>query len=358
MSNSNRQLAFPLALLLVFVCGAVFKPVAAKEKQKLTKSIRGIVTDTKENAISGARVFIRNVKKNTTAVLVTDEKGVFSIYGLDPQFDYEVHAEKGGLSSAFKTVSSFLERKDTALSLVLVEKGSGNTRSQLRTVSQSVEVVSSDGTRFIGDWYQPTAKPDRALPTVLFLPDYGEDKKVWESFIQDLLLKNNFAALVIDLLGRGTNDGTTQSFSPQERQKLVESKRLLHDLAAVMQWLRAKETVDSGRIAVVGTGLGASLAFVASGRFDDICSSVAILPDFKEAQALSAGIENFQPHSILYVAFQTGSPGEASARQLEKITGFPVRLQVYEDSQVVGSKVLQAIPAAAELLISWLKNTL
>jgi dienelactone hydrolase len=358
MSNSNRHLAFSLVLLVLIAYGAAFAPVAAKEKQKPTKSIRGIVTDASENTISGAKVFIRNVKKNTTAVLVTDEKGVFSIYGLDPQFDYEVHAEKGSLSTTFKMVSSYLERKDTALSLVLVDKNSGGAQSQSATVSQPVEVVSSDGTRLIGDWYQPKAKSDGALPTVLLLADFGEDKKIWESFIQGPLLRNNFAALAIDLLGRSTNDGTTQSFSRQERQKLIDSKKLLPDLGIVIHWLRAKETVDSNRIAVIGTGLGASLAFAASGRFDDIRSSVAISPDFKEAQALSAGIENFQPHSILYVAFQTGSPGESSTRQLEKITGFPVRLQIYEDSQVTGSKILQAVPDTAELLVNWLKNTM
>ena len=359
MNNSKCQLSFSLVVLVLLVCGPAFKPASAKQKEKPTKSIRGTVTDTTENAVAGASVFIRNLKKNTTAVLVTDEKGVFSIYGLDPTVDYEVHAEKGGLSSALKTVSSYLERKETALNLVLAEKSAGVMREQSGIVSQPVEILSSSGgTKIIGNWYQPTAKPAGALPTVLLLPDYGEDKKEWEGFIQGSLLKNNFAALAINSPARSSNEGTTESFSPQERQKRVDSKMLLEDLAAIMQWLKKKETVDPERIAVIGTGLGADLAFAASGKSDDIRSSVAILPDFKEAQALSAGIENFQPHSILYIAFQTGSPGEASARQLEKITGFPVRVKVYEDSRAAGLKFLQETPDAAGLLIDWLKNTL
>ena len=76
----------------------------------------------------GAKVFIRNVNKKTTTVLVTDENGLYAIYGLDPKLDYEVHAEHGKFVSEKKSISSFLERFDNVFNF---ELGSSTHRRQL-----------------------------------------------------------------------------------------------------------------------------------------------------------------------------------------------------------------------------------
>jgi dienelactone hydrolase len=331
---------------------------AAKEKEKPTRSISGTVFDSSQNIVTGAKVFIKNLKKNTTTVLVTDEKGEFSVSWLDPQVDYEVHAEKGSLSSVVKTVSHYLARKNMAMSLQLVEKGSSSVGTQAEPGKVTVEILSSDGTRIAGDWFQPEAKPGGTIPAVLLLHDFGEDRRVWDNLVHGFLLKNSFAALTLDLRGHGASGAKISSFTREERQRLVESKALQLDLEAVVKWLKAKDTVDSDHISMIGAGLGASLAFVASGEFDAFRSSVAISPDYKESQILSAGIKSLQPHSILYIASQKGSPEELSVRQLEKITGFPVRVDVYEKSIVNASAILREVPEVSNTIMAWLKNTM
>ena len=358
MTRFSAQFAITLLLWVWLgqLSGVLLAP--AKEKEKPTKSIRGTVFDSKQNVVPGAKVFVKKVKKNITTVLVTDEKGEFAVYWLDPQFDYEVHAEKGNLSSVVKTVSSFLARKDTALSLELTEKSAPGSQAQSEPGKIGMEVSSAAGTKIAGDWYQPEAKPSATWPAVLLLHDFGEDRRVWESFIHGFLLRNKFAALAIDLRGHGASGVRIGSYTPEERQKLIDSKVLVPDLEAVIQWLKAKDTVDSNRLGVAGTGLGASLAFMASGKFDAMRSAVSISPDFKESQALSAGILNFQPHSILYIACQKGSSNELSARQLEKITGFPVRVEIYENSQASGTAILREIRDSSQAVMEWLKNTM
>ncbi|HVN78282.1 MAG TPA: alpha/beta fold hydrolase [Terriglobia bacterium] len=330
----------------------------AKEKEKPTKSIGGTVIDSSQNSVIGAKVFIKNLKKNTTTVLITDEKGEFSVSWLDPQVDYEVHAEKGSLSSAVKTVSHYLARKNVAMSLQLVEKGSPRVGAQPEPGRVTVGILSSDGTQIAGDWFQPESKPSGSIPTVLLLHDFGEDRRVWDNLVHSFLLKNNFAALTLDLRGHGASGVKIGSFTQEERQRLVESKALQLDLEAAVKWLKEKDTVDSNHISVIGCGLGASLAFVASGDFDALRSSVAISPDYRESQALSAGIRNFQPHSILYIVSQKGSPNELSVRELEKITGFPVRVDVYEESKANATAILRDVPGVSNAIIVWLKNTM
>ncbi len=356
MRISGRQIASIIIVFELLVTGFSPSLFHSKEKPKKTKSVRGTVTDVSQNGISGAKVFVRNTKKNITTVLVTDEKGVFSVFGLDPQFDYEVHAEKGALSSATKTISTYLDRQDTALSLVLAVKGAASSLRE--SMRHAVEFTSSDGTKLSGEWYQPAAGSGGVLPTVLLLHDFGEDRSIWESFITNSLLKNGYAALALDLRGHGASEGKLPAFNQDARENLIGSKLLLQDLAAVFQWLKGRELVDPDRIAVAGVGLGASLVFAASGKFEAIRSSMAISPDFKESQVLSAGIDGFQPHSILFVTAPAGTPGEASARELEKMTAPPVRVQILDGSSAISSKTLRENPEVAGLLVNWLKNTM
>src|SRR3954454_22388268 len=101
MLSRDRLTIRPLRLLIIFMSlgllflGSCASLNEAKEKEPRMKSIRGHVTDDQKNPIVGAKVFIKNTTKNTTTILVTDEKGVYSIFGLDPKADYEVHAEYG-----------------------------------------------------------------------------------------------------------------------------------------------------------------------------------------------------------------------------------------------------------------------
>ena len=69
-------------------------------------------------------------------------------------------------------------------------------------------------------------------------------------------------------------------------------------------------------------------------------------------------VQNFQPHSILYIATQGDSSSTASIADFEKQTGFPRRTQVFEGSSARGIKVLSEIPEASHLVVEWLRRTL
>ena len=346
-------------ILAVFLCSiswSLSEISLAKEKIPLTKSIRGHVTDSSKNSIVGAKVFIKNSKKNTTTVLVTDSSGLYAIFGLDPKEDYDVHAEYGKIVSETKTISSFLNRYDNVINFELgAQSASLEKRNPDGSSKKSVELQTADGVRVSGDWYRPSSKPDQKFSAVLLLHDFGEDRTVWESFITDLL-KNKLAALSIDLRGHGTSLLKGNQKLTVDRTWLTDTKQFPLDLGAAINWLKSQEEVDQNRIAVVGAGVGANLAFVASGEYEAVRSAVALSGNPVEAQTLAGDIKNFEPHSILYVATAKDDSTGEYARQFEKLTGFPVRVQVFEDSDAHGSKILQEIPEATTLVIDWLKN--
>jgi dienelactone hydrolase len=356
--RSFRLLIFFMSLGLPFL-GSSASVSEAKEKEPRMKSIRGHVTDDQKNPIVGAKVFIKNATKKTTTILVTDEKGLYSIFGLDPKADYEVHAEYEKFTSELRAVSSYLNRYDNVFNFEL----SGSTGHPLQRnhdafVRRSIDLVTSDGAKMSGDWYQPSEKAAEKFPAVLLVDGFGEERNVWHNFIKDYLVKNNFAVLYIDL---GRHDAGVTGDNAQLRadpNRTTGSKDYPLDFEVAVNWLKSQGAVDQNRIAVVGGDVGADMAFVASGKYELIRSAVVLSGNPKNAQVLARRVENFQPHSILFIATQGDNQGVGFARQFEKLTGFPVRVQIYENSEARGSKILQEIPEASSLIVDWLKNTL
>jgi hypothetical protein len=95
-----------------------------KKREAQLRTVRGVVIDRADNPISGSVVFLKNVRSNSVRSSYTDDTGSYRFSGLDPNADYELHAEKEGAKSATRTVSSFDSRKDIVLNLKIDKKKS------------------------------------------------------------------------------------------------------------------------------------------------------------------------------------------------------------------------------------------
>lgn len=94
----------------------------AKHEAQL-RSVRGVVVDkASESPVSSAVVFLKNTRTNAVRSYIADEEGNYRFSGLDPNVDYEIHAEKDGAKSATRTISSFDNKKEIVLPLKLEKK--------------------------------------------------------------------------------------------------------------------------------------------------------------------------------------------------------------------------------------------
>jgi Carboxypeptidase regulatory-like domain len=119
MTHRFRLLAVVLALS---VCMCVGKAQDAKHEAQL-RTVRGVVVDkSSESPIASAVVFLRNTRTNAVRSYIADDEGNYRFSGLDPNVDYEIHAEKDGAKSATRTVSSFDNKKEIVLPLKLEKK--------------------------------------------------------------------------------------------------------------------------------------------------------------------------------------------------------------------------------------------
>jgi len=114
-----------LALLLALTAFAI-SPVNARNQDKRgeaeLRTIHGSVVDKNENPVPSSVVYLLNVKTQTVKTYIADDAGAYRFSGLDPNVDYEVHAEHKDMTSPNRTVSSFDSRHDIDVTLKLSRK--------------------------------------------------------------------------------------------------------------------------------------------------------------------------------------------------------------------------------------------
>jgi Carboxypeptidase regulatory-like domain len=120
MTNLRRICYFVAALALLATAAT---PQDKKHEAQL-RTVRGVVTDKSDNPLNGGVVFLKNMRTNSVRSSYTDDTGSYRFSGLDPNADYELHAEKDNEKSTTRTVSSFDSRKDIVLNLKIDKKKS------------------------------------------------------------------------------------------------------------------------------------------------------------------------------------------------------------------------------------------
>jgi protocatechuate 3,4-dioxygenase beta subunit len=114
-------LAALLALGLTLGLPAQSKKDQEKREAQL-RTVRGTVTDRSDNPVSDAVVYLKNVKTQAVKTSYADNDGKYRFSGLDPNVDYEIHAEHEDSASPKRTVSSFDSRKEIVIQLKLTKK--------------------------------------------------------------------------------------------------------------------------------------------------------------------------------------------------------------------------------------------
>jgi len=109
------------AMLVTLFLALVFAAAPARaqdgNQQLQLRGVSGTVIDKSENPIATAVVYLKNVRTLTVRTYITAEKGEYHFSGLDPNVDYEIHAEHGDLTSTNHTVSSLDSRKEMVVTL-------------------------------------------------------------------------------------------------------------------------------------------------------------------------------------------------------------------------------------------------
>lgn len=107
------------ACLLALACGILLSPTHTQAQNFSRRDIEGIVVDSHDQTVSGATVFLEDLKTKNIRSFTSTEKGDFRFAQIGMIDDYQVWAQKGKLKSSAKGISSFDSRTELHFELKL-----------------------------------------------------------------------------------------------------------------------------------------------------------------------------------------------------------------------------------------------
>ncbi|SRR5713226_6991025 len=120
----NLRKTLGLAAIVAVAATVLFAQERPKGKESELRTVRGTVVDKEEAPVETAVVYLKNVHSQDIITHLSDADGTFRFSGLDLNVDYEIHAEREGVTSSTRSISNFDTRKEFVLTLKLDRKKS------------------------------------------------------------------------------------------------------------------------------------------------------------------------------------------------------------------------------------------
>ena len=343
-----------LLLLLLFAAqlSAQFPTVRRRpDPGPLPKNIHGVVQDSRGKPLVDAKVFVRDMKTNITRTLTTDKDGLYSIYGLPPSVDYEIYAELRGKTSEKRLISAYLNRQDNVLNFQLDISGSGEPGPAANAVASGTTgpVLETFDHVILRASFDPPVGIPAPIPAVLLLHGFGEDRAVWEP-LKKRLINAGWAVIALDLRGHGESKTRNQRPVVAAPEWRTSPQEFPLDLDPVLDWIKSQPRLNNRKIAVIGSDIGANLALIASGRFSEVATVVAIKPDLAESFAMAGSAQDFTPRSALILLTDP-----SRAEEFKTYVRNPARTQPF--SITGGTSAWVADTQVGDAIFQWLKNT-
>lgn len=113
-----------IALPLLLATAIAVSPARSQDGQGRSqlRTVHGSVLDQNNNPIANGVVYLHNKKTNTVRTYISEANGTYRFSGLDPNVDFEIHAEYKKAKSSRHSISSFDDRRDIEINLVINTK--------------------------------------------------------------------------------------------------------------------------------------------------------------------------------------------------------------------------------------------
>ncbi len=107
---------------LMALAGFVVAPLLGSKKEPEIRKVKGLVIDAEDTPISGAIVYLKNLKTKRNLSVTTGDDGSFLFPDIDRKADYEIHADYKGASSSVRTLTGFDPRLTISINLKIDTK--------------------------------------------------------------------------------------------------------------------------------------------------------------------------------------------------------------------------------------------
>jgi Carboxypeptidase regulatory-like domain len=98
----------------------------ARQGSTQLRTVRGTVVSSSGAPIARAVVYLKNMRTLTVRTYFSSRNGDYRFSGLDPNVDYEIHAEYQNRTSVSHTISSFDSNPEIIIQLKIDRKKSSS----------------------------------------------------------------------------------------------------------------------------------------------------------------------------------------------------------------------------------------
>jgi len=191
------------------------------------------------------------------------------------------------------------------------------------------------------------------LPAVVLVHQFGLNQSQWSDQLA-AFVERGYVTLTIDLRGHGDSDSADGDLT----ELLTDPDQAPLDMEAAIAYLQAHEAVDAGRIAVVGTSIGANLAIVAATQHD-VAAAVAISARATPVESLLGGAAvSVGPLLCMAGASDGGGDQAASCATFEGFSSGPAESIILADTAAHGVEIVDMFPETVPTILTFLDENL
>lgn len=219
-------------------------------------------------------------------------------------------------------------------------------------VQDAITLMTADGKSISGIVTRPTT--GSCLPAALLLHQFSNTKSQWDAHLATFI-ERGYVTLAIDLRGHGESDPQDGAFN----DLLTDPDQAPLDVQAALEHLQGHQAVDTSRIAVVGTSIGANLAVVAASQDLGVRTTVAISTRLTPVQSLLGGARIAVGPLLCYAGETDGGGDQAmTCGALEPLSTGPAESVILPGSSAHGVTIVDTFPETIPGILDFLDSNL
>jgi dienelactone hydrolase len=236
------------------------------------------------------------------------------------------------------------------------------SESEVKAKKMKEDVVfsTSDNIKIQGTYYYDNLDISKKQPLVILIHQFMSDRSQWKEDFIDSLLAKKYKVITYDIRNHGESGKAVDNI-----EDILKAKgNAVLDLKAVFDWAKSRNGIDSSRIGVIGTSIGASLGLYSKyelGSKTVICISAGkgTFEAFTGYSELKMGIIVKKINSVFFICGdKDGSYPDDAKNIYTNFVDDPRELKYYNSDKHGKDLVITQNQDINNIMLDWLKKNL
>ncbi|MFA5405579.1 MAG: alpha/beta fold hydrolase [Ignavibacteria bacterium] len=236
---------------------------------------------------------------------------------------------------------------------------SPNPEPKAKIMKEDVIFNTSDNIKIKGTFYYNNIEVTKKEPLVILAHQFMSNRSQWKEDFIDSLVSKRYKVIAYDVRNHGESGKAVEDIN----DILTEKGNAALDIAAIINWAIKRTGIDSTRVAVVGTSVGASLGLYAKyflGIKTVVCISIgkSSFDEFTTGTDLTMTANIRKTNSAFFICGdKDGSYTEDAKNIYTYYIDEPKDLK-YFNSDKHGKDLINQYPDINKMILDWFSKNL